>query len=806
VHVGRMLRRVVKSKYARTYFAVITVSACVVFLGALRVALPAAASSGNTTGDVVVRHASHQDVSPPLRTIVPGKASRKRHLMDEHELPSPISTGARDTVVQSSTSVSSAAPTAGAGFEGLGTGLAGATVNSAPPDPNGDVGPNQYVQIVNTQFAVFSKTGSVLYGPANTATLWQGFGGGCETNNDGDATVKYDRLADRWVISQFSVSTTPYLQCVAVSTTGDPTGSYYRYSFNYGNVAFPDYPKLGVWPDAYYTTFNIFNNGSSFAGAKVCAFDRAKMLTGAAATQQCFNTSASYGGLLPSDLDGSTPPPAGSPNYVLNFGTSQLNLWKFHVDWTTPASSTFSGPTSIPVAPFAAACNGGGTCIPQSGTSNRLDSLADRLMYRLAYRNFGDHESLVVNHSVTAGSSVGIRWYELRNPGGAPVVYQQSTYAPDASYRWMGSAAMDGSGDIGLGYSVSSSTMKPAIRYTGRLATDPLNTLQAESTLIQGTGSQTGGWFNPLHRWGDYSSISIDPTDDCTFWYTNEYLSANGSFNWRTRIGSFKFPSCSNTPPPPPPPPPANDFSIGANPTALTLDQAQNGTSTISTAVASGSAETVNLSAAGAPSGATVSFNPTSVTAGGSSTMSVSVATGTAPGSYTITVTGTSPSTSHKTTVALTVPSHNVVANPGFETGTFASWVTGGVSTPVIVGSGAHTGTYAARPGSPTPYNGNSTVTQTVTVPASGGTLTFWYNPHCPDTLTYDQQQAQIRNTSGTTLATVLNVCSNSGAWTQKTFSMAAYAGQTVVLYFNVHDDGYPTDPTYMLLDDVSIQ
>src|SRR5207237_707406 len=209
-----------------------------------------------------------------------------------------------------------------------------------------------------------------------------GFGGGGQVNNDGDATVAYDRIADRWIISQFSVTTTPYLQCVAVSTSGDPTGSYYRYSFQYGN--FPDYPKLGVWPDAYYTSFNMFRNGT-FAGPELCAYDRAKMLAGQPATQKCFTLSTTYGGLLPSDLHGSTLPPTGSPNYVLSFGTNSLLLWKFHVDWTTTANSSLAGPTSIPVAAFAAACGGGGTCIPQSGTSQQLDSLADRLMYRLAY-------------------------------------------------------------------------------------------------------------------------------------------------------------------------------------------------------------------------------------------------------------------------------------------------------------------------------------------------------------------------------------------------------------------------------------
>jgi fibronectin type 3 domain-containing protein len=227
---------------------------------------------------------------------------------------------------------------------------------------------------------------------------------------------------------------------------------------------------------------------------------------------------------------------------VVNFGSNKLNLWKFHVDWSTPANSTFSGPTSIPVASFSTACNGG-TCIPQAGTTQQLDSLADRLMYRLAYRNFGDHESLVVNHSVTAGSVAGIRWYELRNPGGVPSVYQQGTYAPDSTHRWMGSIAMDRVGDIAVGYSASSSVISPGIRYTGRGPGDPLGTLQAETTVLTGGGSQLSG----LSRWGDYSSMSIDPVDDCTFWYTNEYLNNSGTFNWSTWIVSFKFPSCGGT-------------------------------------------------------------------------------------------------------------------------------------------------------------------------------------------------------------------------------------------------------------------
>jgi hypothetical protein len=248
---------------------------------------------------------------------------------------------------------------------------------------------------------------------------------------------------------------------------------------------------------------------------------------------------------LPADLDGSTAPPAGSPNFMMNFGSNSLNLWKFHVDWSNSANTTLTGPTNIPVASFAAAC-GGGTCIPQYGTRQKLDSLADRLMFRLAYRNFGTYQSLVVSHSVKVGTSrknpyTGIRWYEIRNPSGTPVVYQQSTFSPDTNYRWMGSVAMDKLGDMALGYSVSSGSIHPAIRYTGRLVSDAPSTMQAENSIIEGLGSQSG---NKLSRWGDYSAMTVDPTDDCTFWYTTEYLQNTGSFNWNTRIASFKFPSC----------------------------------------------------------------------------------------------------------------------------------------------------------------------------------------------------------------------------------------------------------------------
>ncbi len=503
-------------------------------------------------GPVEVSSAVYSDVSAPLSDLT-GVAPAASTDKEKKEKPLRVLPNMGNALNQTDGAEQTTAgplvgTTSGLNFAGVGQGDYGFSDQYAPPDTNGAVGATQYVQWVNTYFAVFNKTtGAIAAGfPKAGNSIWAGFGGGCQTNNDGDPIVQYDKLANRWILTQFSVSTTPYLQCVAVSQTSDATGAYYRYAFSYGNTQFNDYPKLGVWPDGYYISYNIFNNAQTFAGSKVCAFDRTKMLAGdPAATQQCFQLSTSYGGLIPSDLDGTTAPPAGSPNFFMNFGANSLNLWKFHVDFATPANSTFKGPTNIPVAAFNAACSGGGACIPQPSTSNKLDSLADRLMYRLAYRNRGGVESLVVNHSVTVGNKrtgiTSVRWYEVRTPNGTPTVYQQGTLGTgDGIHRWMGSIAMDKQGNIALGYSASSGTVKPSIRYTGRLVTDALGTMQTENTIQAGGGSQTG----TLHRWGDYSGMTVDPVDDCTFWYTNEYLKTSGSFNWSTRIASFKFPGC----------------------------------------------------------------------------------------------------------------------------------------------------------------------------------------------------------------------------------------------------------------------
>ena len=500
-------------------------------------------------GKSEVKKAVRHDVSRPLREMAQSEGKLNRDEFEPkrfgNDVSAPSSSKPADDPVLQAFSSPSIAITAGLNFDGIGQGVYGHTVNVAPPDTTGDVGATQYVQWVNLKFAVFDKaSGALVYGPVNGNTLWSGFGGPCSTSNDGDPLVQYDQLANRWVLTQFAVpgGSAGYHQCVAVSQTSDATGAYNRYQFDY--TAFNDYPHMGIWPDAYYIAYNMFNNGTTFAGSRVCALDRAKMLAGQPATQQCFQTTTSYGGLLPSDLDGSTQPPAGSPNYVLNFGTNKLNLWKFHVDWANPANTTFTGPTAITVASFSTAC-GGGACVVQPSTNQKLDSLGDRLMYRLAYRNFGTHESLVVNHSVKVGTTnknpyTGVRWYELRNPNGAVSVFQQGTYAPDTNFRWMGSAAMDKVGNLAIGYSVSSGSIRPSIRFAARSPSDPAGTLGSETSIQVGIGSQLAN----LARWGDYSTLSVDPTDDCTMWFTTEYLKTSGTFNWNTRIGSFKLQGC----------------------------------------------------------------------------------------------------------------------------------------------------------------------------------------------------------------------------------------------------------------------
>lgn len=761
--------------------------------------------------------AQHQDRSRPLRSYggrppAPAAPDRSRDVRDDRMPQRPGGTGP-DPVVQGGGRQGTLAPSASApapaplsGRDGVGAGFTGPagtfTVNSAPPDTNSAVGASQVVETVNSAFAVFDKAaGSVTYGPVATNTLFSGFGGVCQTTNDGDAVVRYDRAAARWVITQFANAGStagPYAECVAVSTTSDATGTYNRYAFAFSS--FPDYPKLGVWPDAYYMTYNLFN-GNTFAGAESCAMDRAAMIAGRSATQQCFTTSSAYGGLLPADNDGGTPPPAGAPalHVALAATGSALAYWQFHVDFATPANSTFTAtPGNLPVAAFSTACNGG-TCIPQQGTT-KLDSLADRLMYRLAYRNLGDHEAYVVTHSVAAASSTGVRWYELRPvtaTNRTPQVFQQGTYAPDASYRWLGSAAMDGSGGIAMGYSVSSSTLNPSIRYAARAAADPVGTLGTEASLVAGGGSQTG----TLTRWGDYASMSVDPVDDCTFWFSTEYLATSGTFNWHTRLGSFRLSTCGATPPPTP-----SDFTIAASPSGGTAVAGSAPPAATIRTTATGTPTTVNLAVTGAPAGVTATLSPTSVTAGGSSTLSINTASGTAPGTYPLTITGTSASATHSTTYTLTVtgpPPAGGITNGGFESG-LTGWTSSGPKTGTTTTS-PHTGASSALLGASTPTNGASTISQTFTAPAGTSRLTLFSRITCPDTVTYDWATATLTDVASGAVTTVLaRTCSTGAGWRQ-TAGASVTPGRSYTISLTSKDDNYTGDATYTQYDDVAL-
>ncbi len=441
-----------------------------------------------------------------------------------------------------------------------------------PPDTEGDVGPNHFVQNVNVTWRVWNKSGVPQTPVMTIGSLFNSLpvGNLCR-GNDGDPIVLYDSYADRWLITQFTIPANPNNhQCVAISKTPDPTGQYFIYDFVMPNNKFNDYPKFGVWPDGYYMTNNQFNQaGTNFLGGGVFAYDRAKMLAGDPTASyiyfDLFNLDPTIGGMLPSDADGLNPPAAGAPNVFAYFIATEfgdasdgLRLFNFRADFAVPGNSTFIERAESPlaVAAFDPRTPAGRDDIEQPPPANNataaLDAIGDRLMNRLQYRNFGTHESLVVNHTVNVGTGTtqalhqaGVRYYELRRSGGGYGVNEQATFAPDATNRWMGSAAMDREGNLAVGYSVSSTTVFPGIRYAGRLAGDPPNGLaQGEAVLQPGGFVQT----NTSSRWGDYSNMIVDPIDDCTFWYTQQYYlddQPNINAEWHTRIGAFKVnPTC----------------------------------------------------------------------------------------------------------------------------------------------------------------------------------------------------------------------------------------------------------------------
>lgn len=444
-----------------------------------------------------------------------------------------------------------------------------------PPDPVGDVGPNHYVEMVNLVMNVYDKKGNSLLGAFPYLLLWDNFAVPDCAGLSGDPIVLYDQHVGRWILSQFTTAGPEYFNCVAVSKTGDPLGTYYRYAFSAG-LFFPDYPKYGVWTNSYLLTSRDFGPTVEY-GISVYALEKAQMISGnpkARAVQFFLDSDVVPleligDGLLPADWDGSWRPKDGAPAIIVGtqddgagYGATfdALNIYELKVLWNSKpvASLTFSA--QLPVDSFDSIfpCAGGGgnsrDCLPQptvSDPTRELDILSyrQRPTWRLAYRNFRTHESLVTNQSVEAAPGVaGVRWYEIRRINGVFSVYQQGTFAPsDGVHRWMGSVGMDKMGNMALGYSVTNATtVFPGIRYTGRLKGDALGQMTlGEEVIINGTGAQ----MTTNSRWGDYTSMNIDPKDDCTFWYVNEYYEVSGVIGvntvpWQTRIGSFKIPGC----------------------------------------------------------------------------------------------------------------------------------------------------------------------------------------------------------------------------------------------------------------------
>jgi transposase-like protein len=501
-------------------------------------------------GPFVETHGNAVSMDQDLRNLPQNGPETKRPAREMGQMPAPIDNGKMaDPVVQTNDSLGplaalAVAPAPLTSFKGLDLTNWGA---GWPPDTHGDVGPTHYIQAVNTSIGIFNKaTGARLAAfTFNNFFIAAGGSGACTTMNYGDPIVMYDQISGRWIITDFafagSGTTPPYYECIAVSKTADPvSGGWWLYTVTASTTALNDYPKFGIWNDGIYMSANMFTKGATYGGVKVWALNRDDMISGAALRSVAFTLGTSYFSLLPANLKG-TLAPAGTPEYFMSdYGSNtSMKLWKFTTNWTTPSSSTLTGPTSFAVASFTRPAS---NSIPQKGSTEKVDTLGDRLMTWLQYRNINGTESLWVSRTVKNGNkSSGIRWMEVRNMKTTASVYQQGTYAPDATYyRWMPSLAVDKFGNMAIGYSVSSSTMYPAIRYAGRLVTDALGTLgQTEQTLIAGTGSQKGGY----NRWGDYSSMSVDPVNDCTFWYTTEYYETVSN-NWQTRIGSFQLPGC----------------------------------------------------------------------------------------------------------------------------------------------------------------------------------------------------------------------------------------------------------------------
>lgn len=541
--------------------------------------------------------ASRHDVSQRLSTQVPQNGySLYKHNSRVSHLP--IASGNNNTALGNDieqTVFGDRAPARiQASFDGLGYGFTGpqGTANLRNPSDNSlAVGPNHIVQTVNSVMAIFTKKGKLynesgraLYGPVPTNNVFKGFGGPCEKINNGDAVVRYDQLADRWLIvmptfrkapgrnnssdvplpqpgkaerlfeppykapdtsrpvrsNQPRDTTGSYCMCYAISTGPDPFGPYYRYEFT--RDLFPDYPRPSVWPDGYYTSTST---GDHVTERHAYVVDRARMLKGENATEQSFIIK-DVNFIINADLDGKQLPPAGAPNIMMATGGSQLSkqmeddgiyVWKYYVNWQDPSKTKLEGPVKIAVTPYRYLCDGQLTrCVPQPGTDMRLDAQGDKLMARLIYRRIGNQQSIVGVHSINSSSGGGgVRWYEFRIDGaGNTELFQQGTYAPDGQYRWMASAAMDKYGSIGIGYSYGGAEIFAGQRFAGRLATDsPGKLTLRETVLVHGEAAQT----NTL-RWEDYTQTAMDPDDDHTIWYVGDYLKKDAKA-YSTRIGAF---------------------------------------------------------------------------------------------------------------------------------------------------------------------------------------------------------------------------------------------------------------------------
>jgi hypothetical protein len=471
-------------------------------------------------------------------------------------------------------------PGADIGLEGLNQGSNRTIMNFGvlPPDTIGSASRDFYIQTVNSTIGIWDLNqnsplgtkGKLVYGPAMVNSLWTGAGGVCEEFNDGDPITIWDDTAQRFLVTQFALPNYPagpFYECIAISKTANPMQGFYLYTYQTHPTKMDDYPKFGVWQDGYYMSVNQFEAGV-WAGEGVAVFERDQMILGnplarliyVDTDEKCIGglePECVLGGMLPSDAEGALPA-AGTPNYFMQFDDNawgyspdQLQVWQMTTDWTA-GTATFAHVTDLPVAAFdSEVCTGyARNCIAQPGTIQGVDSISDRLMYRLQYRKFSDHASMVVNHTVQVDSAVpkgqaGIRWYELRDTGAGWSIYQQGTYAPDTDSRWMGSMAMDKDGNIALGFSRSNGTVTyPSIATAGRKAADPLGTLpQTEVVLFTGLGAQTSS----AARWGDYSMMDVGP-DGCSFWYTTEYLRGTTSAEWYTKIAKFHYATCDGSP------------------------------------------------------------------------------------------------------------------------------------------------------------------------------------------------------------------------------------------------------------------